>query len=74
MEKEKNLSWIFFMVLIFMFGLAVFLTGCGTPLTNVENKEKGIIYNGGSVSLPESLPECRRYRQAADEREDFYLR
>ena len=34
-----------------MFGLAVFLTGCGNGLTNVENTEKGIIYNGGSVAM-----------------------
>ena len=39
------------LVLCFMFGLAVFLTGCGTSLIGVENKEKGIIFNGGSVAV-----------------------
>lgn len=38
------------LLLCMLFGCAIFLTGCaGLPV--VENKEKGIIYNGGAVSL-----------------------
>lgn len=38
------------LLLCMLFGAAIFLTGCG-GLTIVENKEKGIIYNGGAVAL-----------------------
>ena len=37
-------------LLCMLFGGAIFLTGCG-GLPIVENKDKGIIFNGGAVSL-----------------------
>lgn len=38
------------LLLCMLFGFTIFLAGCG-GLSDVENSEKGIIYNGGSVAL-----------------------
>ena len=39
------------LILCLLFGFSLFLAGCGTSLSNVTNKQKGIIFNGGSVAL-----------------------
>ncbi len=39
------------LLLCLLFGFSLFLAGCGTKLEDVTNKQKGIIYNGGSVAL-----------------------
>lgn len=44
---KKVLSLIFCM----LFTFAIFLTGCGTTLTDVKNEQKGIVYNGGNVAV-----------------------
>ncbi len=38
------------LLLVLFFGCTMFLVGCG-GLSDVENKEKGIIYNGGSIAV-----------------------
>ena len=39
------------LLLCMLFGLSLFLTGCGTGLSDVQNNEVGIIYNGGGVAF-----------------------
>ena len=39
------------LLLCLLFGFSLFLAGCGTKLEDVNNKQKGIIFNGGSVAL-----------------------
>lgn len=49
-KMENKMKKILSLLLCAMFGFAIFLTGCGTGLAEIQNDNDGIIYNGGAVA------------------------